>query len=125
MNQKIEQLKAAFNAATPGEWRLSGCRSKTNALIEHGNEETLSPLIAEVFSHEGRLPREANVSFITLAHNLMPALLAAAELAEVVAKMMTKAEDEENGDDFGRQGDDGETLCHIRSLAVKVCANLK
>lgn len=122
---KIEQLEAAFNAATPGEWRLSGCKCKNNALIEHGDEETVSPIIAEVYSAEGRLPHKANATFITLAHNLTPALLAAAELAEVVAKMTTKAEDEENGDDFGRQGDDCETLCHIRSLAVKVCINLK
>ena len=54
---KIEELKAAFNAATGGEW----CASQGL-----NNDEV------------------KNVNFVILAHNLMPSLLEAVEALETI-----------------------------------------
>jgi hypothetical protein len=57
---KIEKLKAAYEAATSGEWESAGCYVGQPA-----------GLIAETF---GLIPGK-NAEFIALAHNLMPFLL--------------------------------------------------
>lgn len=64
---------------TPGPWRVSGCRMKNldehdNYLVEHGDEGTGSPLIAEVYTDSNRLPVEANARLIAAAPELLKAL---------------------------------------------------
>jgi hypothetical protein len=59
---------------TPGPWRISGCRMGNEILIEHGNEDTVSPCIGSVFSDGGRLPQEANAHLIAAAPDLLDAL---------------------------------------------------
>ena len=60
---------------TPGPWRISGCRAdKDNLLIEHGNSETKSPLLAMLYHDEHRLPMDANARLIAAAPELLAAL---------------------------------------------------
>lgn len=64
---------------TPGPWRVSGCRMRTlsecdNYLVEHGDEQERSPLIAEIFTDDSRLPVEANARLIAAAPKLLEAL---------------------------------------------------
>ena len=113
----LEELKAAFNAATPGEWRLSGCKLKANSLIEHGDEETRSPIIVEVYSAEGRHPREANANFITLAHNLMPELLEAVNALHLIAGVSA------NGNSEPDEMDDA--LAEIQGIVHAALTKLK
>ena len=69
---------------TPIPWRVSGCRMRTlskhdNYLVVHGDEQERSPLIAEVFTDDERLPVEANAEFIVRACNSHDKLLEALE----------------------------------------------
>ena len=84
---KIEELRAAFNAATGGEWRASqGCiyKGKTNISIAQCYVTTTNLNNDEV----------KNANFVALAHNNMPALL---EAVEALEKMKTSFEDLLNG----------------------------
>lgn len=75
MNQ-LEALKAAYEAATPGEWVDEGRTPRyVNAGIYH---------VCRVLAHSDRTFGEydANAQFIALSHNLMPALLEAVEALE-------------------------------------------
>lgn len=72
---KIKELKAAFEASTPGEWRIGDAGAtvfgpKTGA----PSPETVAAVRKKI-----------NAEFITLAHNAMPDLLDAVRLAEEVA----------------------------------------
>ena len=58
---------------TPGPWTVSGCRSDQGLLIEHGDAETFSPIIAEVKSDGARLPLTANARLIAAAPELLEA----------------------------------------------------
>lgn len=69
---------------TPTPWRVSGCRMRQldehdNYLIEHGDEDTGSPLIAQVYTDSNRLPVKANAEFMVWACNSHDDLLAALE----------------------------------------------
>ena len=65
---------------TPGPWRVSGChleqpRSENiHLLVEHGDESTSAPLIAEVYMDSDRLPTAANAKLIAAAPDLLEAL---------------------------------------------------
>ncbi len=57
---------------TPGPWRVSGCvmvglSATDSPLIEHGDEQEGSPLIAEVYTDSDRLPAAANARLIAAA----------------------------------------------------------
>jgi len=72
---------------TPGPWRISGCRHANlsgpdDLLIEHGDEETFSPCIAQIYSDGGRLPIAANAALIAAAPQLLEALAALAHEAD-------------------------------------------
>ena len=73
---------------TPIPWRVSGChmeqpRSENiHLLVEHGDESTSAPLIAEVYMDSDRLPTEANAAFIVRAVNNHAALLKALKATE-------------------------------------------
>jgi len=74
---------------TPGPWRISGCRHANlsgpdDLLIEHGDEETFSPCIAQIYSDGGRLPIAANAALIAAAPALLEALQAAKIQLELI-----------------------------------------
>ena len=66
----LEELKAAYVAATPGEWR-----EDDDGFIVSGNWDDYKTVV------DARCDKEpfadANTAFIALAHNLMPTLLEA------------------------------------------------
>ena len=70
---KIEELKAAYKASTSGEWERSGA---------HLVRACDGAKIAQSLGYVGVSEEQANLKFAALAHNLMPALLEAAEALE-------------------------------------------
>ena len=89
---KLEELKAALAASTPGEWAVKqereyqACNSRV--LCDKGY------IVAQGYSSDtshGKTYRElwaeaeGNTNFIALAHNLMPTLLEAIDLLETVS----------------------------------------
>ena len=88
---KLEELKAALAASTPGEWAVKqereykACNSRV--LCDKGYT------VAQGYSSDSATTKtynelwaeaEGNTNFIALAHNLMPQLLEAVELLEEV-----------------------------------------
>lgn len=79
---KLEELKAAYEAATPGEWLSKDDHAPNMAAVGTGVAGWLG--LAQMF---GDTQKEANsnATFIALAHNNMAALLeAVAELHRFV-----------------------------------------
>ena len=75
---KLEELKAAYEAATPGEWWED---DDGFVAAGHGDSyRTVADARCDVAPFS-----DANTEFIALAHNLMPTLLEAVELLEDVA----------------------------------------
>lgn len=72
---KIEELKAALEAATPGEWRTFEDDESTDVMDKHGDH-----ILTMCGLNDSR-----DAAFIALAHNLMPTLLEAVELLETVS----------------------------------------
>ena len=75
---KLEELKAALEAATPGEWTAPGFNS------QGGNVACLldNPDGLRLVSGNFKRP---DATFIALANNLMPTLLEAIDLLETVS----------------------------------------
>ena len=71
---KLEELKAALAAATPGEWINNDDRAPNLATVGTGERGWLG--LAQMFGDTDD-EANANAKFITLAHNLMPQLLEA------------------------------------------------
>ncbi len=96
MMTKIEELKAAYDAATPGEWRIGDA----GATVFGPKTDTPSPeTVAGV-------RKKANAEFITLAHNMMPQLLlAAAGPKEFVKQVADDTEDGEIEPELIKDGD--------------------
>lgn len=68
----------------PPPWRVDGgrCGPKSDHLmIAHGGTDTFSPIVAEVMSDGGRLPRDANAAFIVRAVNNHDRLMSALQTA--------------------------------------------
>ena len=82
---KIEELKAAFEAATPGEWESQGF-----AISNIQTERIRGGVLANITGH-GMTQEyaEKTATFIALAHNLMPQLLEAVELLDWVTRCAT------------------------------------
>lgn len=84
---KLEELKAAYEVATPGEWAAPGFNSqggKVACLLD--NQDGLR-LVSGNF-------KRPDAAFIALAHNLIPALLeAATELARFIDYLDTASGD--------------------------------
>ena len=84
---KLEELKAALEAATPGEW---GVDSKTHVTVwSFGDGRCGCRSIAHTGHKLLTQPQGEencnNAQFIALAHNLMPTLLEAIDLLETVS----------------------------------------
>ena len=78
---KLEELKAAYDAATPGEWDYvvaESAETPSSFVVDEEGEHILR--------HRYGVTRKAqrDVVFIALAHNLMPTLLEAVELLRAV-----------------------------------------
>ena len=80
----IEKLKAAYEAATPGEWDADrdGC--------VYSGKDTM---IVGDYSRSHSRARE-DATFIALAHNTMPALLEAVELLTDVSRELEETDKE-------------------------------
>jgi hypothetical protein len=74
MNQSAPKDRAPPSRHTPGPWRISDCQLGNKLLIEHGNDETKSPIIGSVYGDAGRLPQEANAALIASAPMLLEVL---------------------------------------------------
>ena len=88
---KLEQLKAAFEAATPGEWDyfIASNADRPNSQVLDSNDDNL---LTHSKGITGRA--QSDVELITLAHNLMPALLdAAIELTKFIDYLDTASGD--------------------------------
>ena len=74
--KKLEELRKALEAATPGEWDYAiiktDCPSRSLVTKQFGDE---------LLRHKGGVSARAqhDVLFIALAHNMMPTLLEAVE----------------------------------------------
>lgn len=75
---------------TPGPWRISGCQLGKKLLIEHGNENTLSPVIGSVYLDDGRLPQEANAHLIAAAPAMYQSGTLTVDIMERVAKKLER-----------------------------------
>jgi len=83
---KIEELKAAYEAATGGEWDPDiGVPCIVNISPAEDDEREDCPVEFAVVC--GR-DAEANTHLITLMHNNLPALLEAAEALDRIEAMM-------------------------------------
>ena len=115
---KLEELKAALEAATPGEWAVKqereyrACNSRV--LCDKGYT------VAEGYSSDSATTKtynelwteaEGNTTFIALAHNLMPTLLEAVELLETVSSARACQDHEFDVDAWFKQ---------VRSLLEKL-----
>ena len=83
---KLEELKAAFEAATPEDWTLFGgavCKGRSTITI------------AQCYQTAVEDEWKRNSEFIALAHNLMPQLLDAVEALQTIANS-----EEFHGDSF-------------------------
>ena len=74
---KLEQLKAALEAATPEEWW------EDDGFVAAGHGDTYRT-VADARCDVAPFS-DANTEFIILAHNLMPTLLEAIDLLETVS----------------------------------------
>lgn len=73
---------------TPGPWRVSGSQMRQlsgppDLLIEHGDDQDFSPLIAQIHSDGGRLPAEANARLIAAAPEILTALEKVCDALEI------------------------------------------
>ena len=75
---KLEELKAAYGAATPGEWETN-----QDVDITSGVKFVATALYPD--SEVATQIEYNNADFIALAHNLMPQLLEAIDLLETVS----------------------------------------
>ena len=90
---KLEELKAAYEAATPGEWVTGKGSTAYYPLQIRCVSSDWDSLIAAFHSWDAQ--KESNANFIALAHNLMPALLEAVDLLETLRYSMSQYDDGE------------------------------
>lgn len=116
---KFEELRAAYEATTGGEWRTSqGCiyKGKTNISIAQCYVTTTNLNNDEV----------KNANFIALAHNNMPALLEAVEFVAQVSRYLKDGEEGEDGEVFVMENDDAVDTLHLTiSDARRILEKLK
>lgn len=95
---KIEELRAAYEAATGGEWKPCRAHEGYEGAYFHIDPEEQAeydacpfvsidaPTGTVVKAHDLFELERANANFIALAHNLMPALLEAVKALEEIRK---------------------------------------
>ena len=82
---KLEELKAAYAASTPGEWVSKDDHAPNMAAVGTGVTGWLG--LAQMFG-DTQKEANANAQFITLAHNNMAALLEAVERLEAMQRVI-------------------------------------
>lgn len=82
---KIEELRAAYEAATQGEWETSAHRRRDDLIDWDVCEAGGGDMIADLSS---TMNGEANAKLIALMHNNLPALLEAAKLLDDLHGLM-------------------------------------
>ena len=82
---KIEELKAAYEAATKGAWRTFEDDESTDVMDKHGDH-----ILTMCGLNDSR-----DATFIALAHNLMPQLLEAVELLKELRNSLSQYDDGE------------------------------
>lgn len=99
---QLEELKAAYGAATPGEW-VTGKNGGTAyyPLQIRCVSNDWDSLITAFHSWDAQ--KESNATFIALSHNLMPQLLEAVDLLETVSSARSRQDHEFDTDDWFRQ----------------------
>lgn len=113
--QGVEGKDEIMNTHTPGPWRISGCQMGPKLLIEHGDEETASPVIGSVYTDGGRLPQQANARLIAAAPEMLEALK---ELREYVDLKL-----QQHRQDYPEQHAMVQTAMRVIALANKAIAN--
>ena len=109
MKTKLEELRDALEAATPGEWWED---DDGFVAAGHGDSyRTVADARCDVAPFS-----DANTEFIALAHNLMPQLLEAVELLETVGSARACQDHEFDVDAWFNQ---------VRSLLCNLLCNLK
>lgn len=103
---KLEELKAAYGAATPGEWKACRSHEEFTGLMFEIDEEDRVYYESRPFTHirtETETVAAAHdlfefertdATFIALSHNLMPALLEAVEKLEYLNSLCSDYNDE-------------------------------
>lgn len=90
--EELEELEAAYGAATPGEWVTGKGGTAYYPLQIRCVSSDWDSLIAAFHSWDAQ--KESNAKFIALAHNLMPTLIeAATELAKFIDYLDTASGD--------------------------------
>ena len=85
---KLEELKAAYEAATPGEWAAPGFNSQGGRVACLLDNPDGLRLVSGNF-------KRPDAKFIALAHNMMPQLLEAVDLLETLRYSMSQYDDGE------------------------------
>ena len=78
---KLEELKAALEAATPGEWVSTGV---VVAVPGDGGMDYL------LQGRSDGVRNDPNIEFAALAHNMMPTLLEAADKLRIMETVFSK-----------------------------------
>ena len=92
---KLNELKAAYEAATPGEWGDQDGIIWGESCVDNSDE---SYLVCDLAGDPISAVNEQDVQnghFITLAHNMMPTLLEAVDLLETLRYSMSQYDDGE------------------------------
>ena len=97
---KFEELKAAYEAATPGEWESKGFND-IGRYVETASAGEICSLKSGKYNDIPKSEYQHNAKFIALAHNLMPTLLEAVDLLETLRYSMSQYDD---GDWFLHEG---------------------
>ena len=111
---KLEELKAALEAATKGELATEKGGTAYYPLQIRSNTEDWDNFIVAFHSWESN--REDNAHFITLSHNLMPTLLEAVDLLETLRYSMSQYDD---GEWFLHEGSD-ELIAEVDDFLEKL-----
>lgn len=127
---KIEEMKSAYKAATPGEWHVetsrSGCLAKVRCDKGYAVVEGYFSPSAKIKYKDLWAEAEGNAKLAALAHNLMPELLRAVVLLRSLAGMETETEINERTDDEGMSGDDAvEILSGVIMIARDILEDMK
>ena len=78
----IAQVEAVLAAATPGPWRSWGMQMRASTCPERCADYEHSVLLADFYTNEDGRLRTFDLTFTTLARNLMPEALAVVRAAE-------------------------------------------
>ena len=89
---KLEELKAAYEASTPGEWEQKGY-DDIGRYVQTLDAGEVCSMKRGKFKQIQGLEYRSNAIFIALAHNMMPLLLNAATLLRQYDRLLAQVLD--------------------------------